>query len=103
MGTSHAMDMDNQRGMPPGFGLPGPPAGRQELSIGQLRACLERGGDTIGESGSPVPDGRPLVIHTVQALARRLERFNRTVPPGLNVKLSPYVAALCSGSTLVES
>jgi hypothetical protein len=82
-------------------GVPVAPAAipQGKLSIAELRDRLSRMDEASAGQGLLTATSDGQMVMAARALARRVERFNRTVPPGLRVSLSPHVAAVCAMST----
>lgn len=74
-----------------------------DLSLSQLRRHLQRLSD-LGVGGYPSPaEERRLLRRAAEAVRKRLGRFNRGVPAGLTVELSPDLAALLAEGPMGEA
>ncbi len=74
-----------------------------ELTLVQLRRRLQALSDLGSTGRTPTPGERRLLVRSVAALRRRLERFNQSVPVGLKVELNPAVVGWLAEAALGEA
>jgi len=73
------------------------------MSLAQLRRHLQRLSDPAEAGCTTPPEAQRRLRRAAEAVRERVRRFNRRVPAGLKVELSPDLEALLAGAPLGEA
>jgi hypothetical protein len=79
------------------------PLAEPRLTLAELRHCLQQASDLGGPGSGLTPVERSLLMDGAEALRRRVEHFNGSLPEGLRVELSPHLARWLAGTVVERS